>query len=349
MVLTTHLNADGDGAGSQAAMLAWLESRGIAVRIVNPTPFPDLFRFLVPGEPGFEGVGAPGVGEGGSAGATFWPPEASRILPVTSPEATRWCAAADLAIVLDTGEVSRIGRVRPLTAHLPHWIVDHHPEGDRPLHGQVFRDVTAAATGEMVFDLLQQARASWTPRMASALFVAIQTDTGGFRFSATSAHTLQVAGGLVAYGAHPERLHAHVYGAVPLRRYRLLEAALPSLDQSPDGRVSWMTIPQDNYEALGCDPSDVDGFTEYPRTLEGTWVALVFRHVHEGVKVSFRAREAVDVNAVARTFGGGGHIRASGALIAGVDLDVARARVVAAVLEACEAAAPAILGASGAP
>lgn len=323
VVLTTHINADGDGAGSQAGMLGWLESQGIAVRILNPTPFPDLFRFLVPGE------GTPGQ---------------SRILSIDSNEAVSWCASADLALVLDTGEVPRIGRVRALTAHLPTWVIDHHPEGAQPIEGEVFRDVSAAATGELVFDLLQEAQAPWTAQMASALFVAIQTDTGGFRFSATSAHTLQVAGALVGLGAHPERLHARIYGAVPLRRYRLLEAALPSLDRSPDGRVSWMTIPKNAFEALDCEPTDVDGFTEYPRSLEGTWVALVFRVVRDGVKISFRAAEAVDVNALARSFGGGGHARASGALIPGIDLETAQARVIEAAMAACEAAAPAILG-----
>jgi len=323
VVLTTHLNADGDGAGSQGALLGYLESRGIQTRIVNPTPFPEMYRFMIPGADG--------------AGTRA---DASPILEVTTPEAEAWCAEADLLVVLDTGEVPRIGRVRPLTAHLPHWIIDHHPEGDRPLEGAAFRDVTAAATGEMIFDLLHLAGATWTPTMARALFVAIQTDTGGFRFSSTSAHTLQVAGSLVALGARPEELHARIYGSVPLRRYRLLEAALPSLDRSPDGRVSWMTIPGDIYAALGCDPSDVDGFTEYPRTIEGTWVALVFRSVHDGVKVSFRASEGVDVNALARQFGGGGHAKASGALISGVDLDTARARVIEATVAACAAAAP---------
>jgi len=328
VVLTTHLNADGDGAGSQGALLGYLMGRGIETRIVNPTPFPEMYRFMIPGADADAGAGA----------------GTSVILDVTTPEAEAWCAEADLLIVLDTGEVPRIGRVRPLTSHLPHWIIDHHPEGDRPLEGPAFRDVAAAATGEMIFDLLHQAGASWTPTMAEALFVAIQTDTGGFRFSSTSAHTLQVAGSLVGLGARPERLHARIYGSVPLRRYRLLEATLPSLDRSPDGRVSWMTIPGDTYEALGCDPSDVDGFTEYPRTLEGTWVALVFRSVHDGVKVSFRATEAVDVNALARQFGGGGHAKASGALLAGVSLEEARAQVVAATEAACVAAAPYLAG-----
>jgi len=320
VVLTTHLNADGDGAGSQAAMLAFLEARGVAARVVNPTPFPALFRFLFP--------------ETTTDGS---PP----ILPASSEAAAAWCKDADCVVVLDTGEVSRIGRVKPMVEHLPHIVVDHHPEGDRPIEGVAWRQVTASAAGEMVFDLLFHAlppsRHPWRREAVEGLYTAILTDTGSFRFSNASPRAHRVAAELIAMGASPDGLHTRIYGSVPLRRYQLLEAALTTLERTHDGRVSWMTVPERTFRSLGCDSSDLEGLTDYPRTLEGTEVALLFREVDEGIKVSFRSNGAVDVNQVARTFGGGGHVRASGALVQG-DLEKVRLRVVGTVHDAAGAA-----------
>lgn len=320
VVLTTHLNADGDGAGSQAAMLAFLEARGIAARVVNPTPFPALFRFLFP--------------ETTSDGS---PP----ILPASSEAGAAWCRDADCVVVLDTGEVPRIGRVKPMVEHLPHIVVDHHPEGDRPIEGVAWREVTASAAGEMVFDLLfhalPPARHPWRQEAVEGLYTAILTDTGSFRFSNASPRTHRVAAELIAMGASPDGLHTRIYGSVPFRRYQLLEAALATLERTADGRIAWMTVPERTFRSLGCDSSDLEGLTDYPRTLEGTEVALLFREVDEGIKISFRSNGEVDVNEVARAFGGGGHVRASGALVQG-DLEKVRLRVVGTVHDAVGAA-----------
>jgi phosphoesterase RecJ-like protein len=337
VVLTTHLNADGDGTGSQVAMLELLESFGVEGRIVNPTPFPDLFRFLLPGEDA-----APADGGG-------VPLDHPSVLGAGTPEAAAWCREADLALVLDTGEVPRIGRVKPMVEHLEHLVVDHHPEGDRPLPGEAWREVSASATGEMVFDLVHHAGGPWTRSVVEGLYTAILTDTGSFRFSNATPTAHRVAGELIALGASPDRLHTRIYGAAPLRRYRLLEEALGTLERSSDGRVSWMTVPEGAFRKLGCDSADLEGLSDYPRTLAGTEVALLFREVDDGIKISFRSNGQVDVNEIARQLGGGGHVRASGALVQG-DLEKVRVRVVAAVEAAVsgdDEARPAPLGSVG--
>ncbi|TVP42270.1 MAG: bifunctional oligoribonuclease/PAP phosphatase NrnA [Gemmatimonadales bacterium] len=318
VVLTTHLNADGDGTGSQAAMFAFLEARDVRVRVVNPTPFPDLFRFLFPD-----------LARDGD-----FP-----ILDASTEAATEWCRTADLVIVLDTGEIPRIGRVKPMVEHLPHLVIDHHPAGDRAIEGVAWREVGASATGEMVHDLIHHAGGTLNQRAVDGLYVAILTDTGSFRFSNATPLAHRVAAELIARGAKPDELHDRIYGSAPLRRYKLLEAVLGTLDRTPDGRVAWMTVPQRTFRSLGCNAEDLEGLTDYPRTLEGTEVALLFRPVDDGVKVSFRSNGSVDVNRVAREFGGGGHVRASGALVQG-DLEKVRQRVVAAVSSALDGEGP---------
>lgn len=314
VVLTTHLNADGDGAGSEAALLSLLSQMGIDARIVNPTPFPDLFRFLLP-------AGGP------------W------VLEANTVAAADWCQMAQLAVVVDTGEVPRIGRVKPMVEHLPHLIIDHHPAGDFPLEGASYRDSTASATGELLFDLVAAAGGAWTRSVVDGLYTAILTDTGSFRFSNATPAVHRVAAALIERGASPDDLHSRVYGNIPLRRHRILGRSLATLEQSPCGRVAWMTVPANAWDALGCDPADLDGLIDYPRTLMGVEVALLFREVREGVKVSFRANGDTDVNALAREFGGGGHARASGALISDQGLDSVRSVVIRATIEAARGTA----------
>ncbi len=294
VVLTTHLNADGDGAGSEVAVAAWLRANGSRAHVINPTPFPDAFRFLLPDD--------------------GW------VLEAGTPEAQEACDRADLAVVLDTGEVSRIGRVKPIIEHLQTVVVDHHPPGDRAIGGVSLRDPAACATGELVYDVLQASGGPWPQAALEGMYVAILTDTGSFRFSNSSPEAHRIAADLIARGLEPERMYQEVYGHSPLRRFRLLEACLPTL-QAEDG-VGWMMVPAAAFDELGASNEDLEGLVDYPRAVEGVEVALLFRQSSMGTKVSFRATGAVDVNALAREFGGGGHVKASGALIEGAIDDV---------------------------
>jgi phosphoesterase RecJ-like protein len=307
-ILTTHVNADGDGVGSQIAVAAWLRANGTEAWIVNPTAYPGNFRFLLP--------------------------EESWVLDASKKAARNACARADLAVVLDTGEVPRIGRVKPMIEHLPMVVVDHHPVGDQPLGGISFRDADASATGEMVYDLLLATKGPWPQESLDAMYVAILTDTGSFRFGNSTPLAHQVAGELIRRGCDPEELYRKVYGQAPMRRFQLLRAALGTL-QAEDG-VGWMTVPPDDFERLEAVGEDLEGLVDYPRSVVGVRVALLFRATPRGIKISLRSDGVVDVNALAREFGGGGHVRASGALIEGPLEDV-RERVVAAARSAVQA------------
>ncbi len=291
-VLTTHLNADGDGAGSEAAMVSWLRAHGCEAWIVNPTQFPDVFRFLIEDED--------------------W------IVPAGSRRARDIADSADLAVVLDTGEVPRIGRVRDLIRELPTVVIDHHPPGDRPIGGKSLRDPDACATGELVYDVMLASDGPWTEAALRGLYVAILTDTGSFRFANSTPDSHQVAAELIGRGVNPEEMYSRVYGAAPLRKYKLLERALGTLDADPAGGVAWMTVPTDAVRELEPSPDDLEGLVDVPRGVEGAEVGLLFRQTTTGeVKVSLRSNGPVDVNALARRFGGGGHIKASGAMVKG--------------------------------
>jgi len=292
VVLTTHLNADGDGTGCQAALLSYLSEAGKEAWIVNPTPFPDQYRFLIH--------------------------DPSRILSAGSEAALRRCQAADLCVVVDTGEVTRIGRLNPMLEGIPKVVIDHHPPGDRPIEGLALRDDGAAAAGELVFDLMVEAGGPWTQAVVWGLYTAILTDTGSFRFSNATPGVHRVAAELIALGASPDELYRRIYGSHPLRRFRLLRRALETLATAHDGQVAWMIVPRNAYRELGCTPDDLEGMVDVPREVKGAEVAILFREMEDGsVKISFRSNGQADVNQLARQFDGGGHVRASGALVQG--------------------------------
>ena len=303
VALSTHVNSDGDGCGSEVALARILVARGLRVRIVNPTPWPEMFRFLLDDD-----------------------------IEERSAEGAKALRGIDLLVVLDISDVKRLGQltdaVRALT--VPKLVIDHHLASDEPPGKIMLSDTTACATGELVFDLAHVLDARMTEPVARALYAAILTDTGGFRFSNTSPRCHAIAATLLAAGIDPEEMYRRIYASVSMGRLRLLRDALHTLETDDALGLSWISVPADALDKYALKGEELDGIVEHPRSITGTRLALFFRDLGHGkVKVSFRSTGDVDVNQLAKRFGGGGHARASGALIAGT-LDEVREKVVAA-------------------
>jgi phosphoesterase RecJ-like protein len=303
VAISTHLNADGDGCGSESALARLLAARGLAPRIVNPTPWPQMFDFLLGDD----------VDDQTSRG-------------------TKALRDIDLLIVLDISDVKRLGNltecVRALT--VPKLVIDHHqPSGD-PAGTLTVTDVEACATAELVYDLATVLGWQITPAIARSLYTGMLTDTGGFRFSNTSPRCLSVAGQLLAHGVDPEEMYTRIYASAPAGRVRLKAEVLGTLQVDESVGLSWLTMGADALERHGVKAEDLDGIVEHARSIAGTRMALFFRDLGHGkVKVSFRSVGGTDVNAFARRFGGGGHAKASGAMLPGT-LDQVRDLVVEA-------------------
>ena len=290
IALTTHVNADGDGAGSEAALAGWLLALRKDVAIVNPTPFPDRFRYMLP-------------------------PDAA--LPETGAPMERSVRDADLLLVLDTGEPGRIGRVARLIREDAVAVLDHHPPSESAIPGPGLRDPTACATGELVFDLFTVADVEdWGEPMVQGVYAAIETDTGSFRFSNTTPRTHAMAAELIRRGVDPETVYRRLHATVPVERIEILRLALAGLQTDPDLPITWIRVPRRVTHELAATADDLDGVVQYARNVEGTEVALLFRQTQDGAtKISFRSNGAIDVNEIARVFGGGGHAKAAGAVV----------------------------------
>ena len=313
VAISTHINADGDGCGSETALARLLAQRGMTVKIVNPTPWPETFHFLLGGD----------------------------VMDATAdgPSALR---NVDLLVVLDIADVKRLGTLADTVRGLkiPKIVIDHHIPSDEPPSDNILADITACATGELIYDVAVTLGLDITPEIARGLYVAILTDTGGFRFSNTSARCLAVASQLLAAGVEPEEMYRRLYASLPIGRLHLLRDALATLEVDPAYGISWISVAAGAAEAYGLKSDDLEGIAEHPRSVGGTRLAVFFRDLGHGkIKVSFRSTGAVNVNDFARQFGGGGHARAAGALISGT-MDEVRHNVIAAAREFVGAASP---------
>jgi len=313
-VLTTHISSDGDGIGSQLALGRGLRSRGKDVRIVNPTPVPENLRFLLqdPGE-----------------------------IEIVSDlkDADRLFVDA-LTVVLDMGAFDRLGGVLPLARKSRGiLVVDHHPMTLRE-GAEYLLDTEACATGEVTARILDALGIPLDAALAEPLYVAIQTDTGGFRYESTTPGTHRFAARLLETGVDPQRVYSEIYERQSPERLRLMAAVLATLEVSPSGAVASMTLTREHLARTGARVEDGDDLVNYTLTLEGVKAGFYFKEIApDRTKVSCRSRGEFPINEFVSRWGGGGHLHAAG-LRLDVPLDRAREMILSAAREALEPSQP---------
>jgi phosphoesterase RecJ-like protein len=283
-IITSHIAPDGDAVGCQIAIYSVLKRLGKSVRVISEDGIPDNFAFLE-----FSGEVEKADGHG-----------------------------ADVAIVVDSAGLDRIGGVADVVAACGRVVnIDHHRSntcfGDIDLV-----DTAAGATAEIVYGLLKLLAAPLTAGEAEALFSGIMTDTGCFRFPTTSSRTMRIAAELLDLGAKPYHLASEIFWNKNVEGMRLLSEALATIETTHGGRVATMDITRAMMNRSGADHFDTEGFANYPRLIKGVLVGVLLRELDEGnFRVSLRSKETVDVNEIARAFGGGGHQTAAGFRIKG--------------------------------
>jgi bifunctional oligoribonuclease and PAP phosphatase NrnA len=301
-----HVHPDGDVLGTLLGLGIALETAGWQVTFAGPHPVPDVLAFLP-----------------GSERWRVWSraPRTFDVLVLTD------CPNHGRTEGLLEGARAEGSRVLN---------IDHHPDNRR--YGTVnWIDASAAATGEMVFDLVRALGLKMTRETALNLFTAIHTDTGSFRYSNTTARTFQIVAELTACGAEPALVSDRLYQRRPKEALVKLGEVLQRVQVSADGRVAWLTVPRGLVSEAFVGAEDL---VTYPRSIEGVQVAVLLREEAPGVvKASLRGKGEVAVNRIAHRFGGGGHENAAGCTLAGT-LDDATARLLAAVNQVLGAQAP---------
>ena len=292
-LVASHEGPDGDAIASTLALTLALRSLGKEVVAYNCDGVPDALAFL---------------------------PESVTIRTNLEPD-----ERFDVGFILDAGELRRAGAQLP--QHCALLVnIDHHPFSEHfsPLH---YVDEQASATGVLIYRLLQEGDIPLTREVAFCVYTAILADTGSFRYSNADAEAFRVSGEMIALGVNPWDAAAGLYENQPVLRIRLLALALQTLTISSCGRYGSVSVTTEMYSATGARAEHTDGFVNYPRSIHGVEVGLFFRQIGpDQFKVGFRSKGRIDVGAISREFGGGGHHNAAGAQLSG-DLESVRSKV----------------------
>jgi len=289
-VLTTHLNPDGDGLGSEVALAEYLKSLKKDVSIINYSPTPYNYRFLDPFD---------------------------EILHYDNQKHLDLFENADVFFILD---ISDWGRMREVGTKIRSSskikiCIDHH-YCPAPLTKLDFIDTKVSSTGELIYDLLNEIGATLNNRMAESIYTSILTDTGSFRFSNTTPKAHKIASRLIKEGVNSHKIYQQVYEQNSQSKMNLLGLVLQNLKFECDGKLTWFNITQKMLKQVKANPWDIEGFADFPRSIRGVEVSLMFAELDQRrTKVSFRSKGRIVVNSVAMMLGGGGHEFASGALM----------------------------------
>ena len=280
-ILMTHDNPDGDALGSLLALGEGLKGLGKSVTMYCQGMSVHTFSFM----PGIEEV----ADEPGDP------------------------SQYEVAVLLDCHALDRVSPKVSSMDRVPVVVVmDHHVTRDE-LPPDSILDTEAAATGELVYYLLNALKIGLTTDMAANLFVAISTDTGSFVYENTSAEALAVSSELVRLGARPWDIHRRLNMGHPVGRLRLLGQAISGMEYHYENRVAVMTVTQSMVASADVSTDDTDGFVDYPRSVQGVELAVMIKEIDDNVcKVSLRSLGRINTAQMAARFGGGGHEQAAG-------------------------------------
>lgn len=299
-LVVSHINPDGDAIGSTLAVGEILRLMGKQAILVNEGAIPGKFSIL---------AGSDRILNFTELGKESIPP-------------------FDAVIAVDCADFYRIGAVATcFPEHVPLLNIDHHPTNDGYGETALLKP-DAAATAEVLYDLVQELGIEPSPELAQCIYAGLMTDTGGFRYSSTTPKVMAIASEMLAKGVNGNELAEELLEKLTYPQILLLQRALSSLTFSADRRIAWMIVTEEDIAAAGARNEDMEGLVNYPRNIEGVEVGLLFKQTRQGeLKVSFRSAGKVDVSRVAKHFGGGGHILASGCSVTG-ELDTVVGQIV---------------------
>ena len=297
ILLSTHVNPDGDGLGSEIGFYYHLKKLGKKCRIINASPLPEIYECI----------------------------DTDEAIETYSSEHDEWLNQVDVTILFDIGDYKRINEIYPQIKNSRIVLFDHHPlQKDNP-YSVIVLDLGSPATGYMVWKYLQYLsngeEYTLDIKSANALYAALITDTGSFRYGSTHADAHLMAAHLLDLGVKPYEIHRAIYEQRKLSQVRLMSYVIQALKFSNDGRFAWYIIDAEMIAKSEAILSDVDGFTEFVRTIKGVEVAFMIQEVSpHSHRINFRSSGNYIINDVAKAFGGGGHIYAAGAHVDGLSV-----------------------------
>jgi phosphoesterase RecJ-like protein len=299
-IIIGHAIPDGDCIGSMLGLYWGLKASGKQARMFVDGSVPAIYHYLA----GWEKIRP-----------------ADELVP-----------GLENIILVDCADRERVGdKMLQRIEDRPVFInIDHHLQST-PYASYNYVDPVAAATGEIIFDLLPAMGVDITPQIADGLYAAILMDTGRFMNNNTTPTTMRVAAELIDLGADIDQARINLFESKSHLEVLLLGQALKHIDFSEDGRIAWMSLPYDEVKSINALDFHPEGIINYTRMIDGVEVGLLFRETEPGViKIGFRSKGDTNVAAIAQALNGGGHRQAAGARQEG-NLEEVRERVISMV------------------
>ncbi|CAN5430337.1 bifunctional oligoribonuclease/PAP phosphatase NrnA [soil metagenome] len=305
ILIVSHMRPDGDCLGSTIGLFLGLRTLGKRVAAYNSSEITGKWDFL----------------------------QGSDNVKNTYPE---W--PVELTVFVDCGAVYRVSDTfKPFGATLN---IDHHLTNDCFADNN-YIDIDSCAVGEQIVNLLGELGVPLTPTIASALYLSVLTDTGGFRYPNTTDRAFRIASQLVAAGADPGSIAQEIFESRSKEEFALTARVLTSLRYEFNDTLVWGELRLADYAANGGTENEPEGLASEIRGVRGVEVSVLFHETPDGAtRAGFRGKGRIDCSAIAKACGGGGHFNASGASIEGMPYEAARDKVLAIVRKAVAAYRP---------
>ncbi len=289
IILSTHEKPDADGLGSAIAFYYYLKSINKDVRIIQPSKYPDDCKIINP----------------------------ENIVDTFCSDDIPWIESSDLLILFDVGHYKRSKELSSIAINNNINIVsiDHHKNDNTDIFKAFMIDIKAPATGLLVWRYLKNInlKTPWDIKISTALYAALMTDTGSFRYNNTTSECHNMASELISFGVKPYDVYAPIYEQRSLSQLRLFSYVIDNLKFKLNGRVCYVVIDNKVFKNTKSKIEDVDGFSEFLRSIENVEVSfLITQQLDNSYRISFRSKGKYSINDIAAAFGGGGHAFAAG-------------------------------------
>ena len=305
IIITTHINPDGDAIGSVVALNEFAKLKDKNTNIIINDEVPYNYRFLEGWESVFK-----------------YEPEKHNLL----------IENADAIFILDVNDIKRVKslEIPILKSKAIKIVIDHHLE-PKEFADYYFVDSEASSTSELIWKLLiQDDNFECNEKIASSLYTAIMTDSGSFRYPRTDAEVHRIIADLIDFGADPVKIYNEVYNRNPINIIRLLGIGYSNLESYFDGQLCLMTLRKTDFLKTETDSNDVEGFVEELHSINGVKVGILMTEIldKDEIRVSFRSKGNISVREIAQELNGGGHFHAAGARVSGANFNLLKESVV---------------------
>jgi len=292
IVLSTHEKPDADGLGSAISFFYYLKSINKDVRIIQPSKFPEDCKIIDP----------------------------DNVVQTYCNDDDAWIKSCDLLILFDVGHISRSKDVSEIAQknNIDIISIDHHKNDNTDIFKAYIIDIDAPATGFLVWKLLKDLKIEkpWDIKISNALYAALMTDTGSFRYNNTTAETHDMASELLSFGVRPYDIYVPFYEQRSMKQLRLLAYVINKIKFAINDKVCYCLLDKEAFIDTNSKIEDVDGFTEFLRSIKGVEVSfLITEQENNTFRVNFRSKGEFTVNDIAGSFNGGGHKFAAGCKI----------------------------------